>query len=148
MQNNEDSGLLKRNSSSTSRTPHKKTPIVRAKKDIQAPPRSKSTRTGIPSGGQNQATYKTKVPSPTRTGPPHEPYQSSSSHKLTPSDTGLMPLNTSVMFLARVIIRVLSRKHKLDKIPIITRVKRLTLGEYKLQHLLAETFKTRLNARN
>ena len=119
--------------------------MVRAKKATQAPARAKSTRTSVKTSKKKafdaaaiikRATKQKapkKAPTPVHISSPPQSPQSSASRNSTPLETGLdvskiqYELNISCL---------------LDQIRIITRVKHLVLGEFKLQPFLADTIKT------
>ena len=118
--------------------------MARARKSYEAPARPRSTRTGPKTSKQqaleaaNRIKQVRKQNAPTRTlsepilpSPPR--YQSPSSRESTPEQTEVdvskvqYELNISCF---------------LDKTSIITRVRHLSLGQYKLQDFLADTIKT------
>jgi hypothetical protein len=114
-------------------------------KSFKGPPRSKSTRNGAKTFKQNaledaaknkRATKQQapqRAPSVEPINPPVEEHQSSPSRESTPGEP---------VFDVSTVKYELNIACFLDKNMVITRVKHLTLGEYKLQPFLADTIKT------
>jgi len=119
--------------------------MVRTRKTYDAPARPRSTRNGRKTSKQKEleASSRNKrsrgaIPPP-RTPSPH-PVPSSPPRAQTPSSRASTPLEpeidvSKVQYELNIVCF-------LDQKSIITRVKHVTLGEYKLQPFLADTIKT------